>query len=63
MKRSTREEVIMPIKAPPREIQAMRELLNDIEKYQRAEDASIAAQIISILITEAEHYKTKLLTK
>ncbi len=63
MKRPTREEVIMPIEAAPREIQAMRELLNDIEKYQRGEDAGIAAQLISILITEAEHYKTKLLKK
>lgn len=63
MTRPTREELIMPIEAPPREIQAMRELLNDIEKYQIAEDASIAAQIISILIAEADNYKTKLLKK
>lgn len=51
----------MPKPPPPREIQAMRELLNDIEKYQSAGDASIAAQLISILISEAVNYKTKLL--
>lgn len=61
MRRPTLEELTMPIEAPPREIQAMRELLNDIEKYQRAKDVSIAAQLISILISEADNYKTKLL--
>lgn len=50
----------MPIEAP-REIQTLRELLNDIEKYQRGEDVSIAAQLISILISEAVNYKTKIL--
>ena len=61
MARPEREELIMPREAPPREMQAMRELLNDIEKYQRAGDAGIAAQLISILISEADNYKTKLL--
>lgn len=50
----------MPIEVP-HEIEAIRELLNDIEKYQRGDDVSIAAQLISILISEADNYKTKLL--